>query len=96
MSYRIIIANGVRADLKDIAKYIAENNPVRAKSFIKELRLYFYDRLREHPLSGKKVKGSVRMLPYKRYIILYIVDSKEKLVRIVNIFAGGKDWQNSL
>jgi toxin ParE1/3/4 len=96
VTYNLIIPEQARQDLKDITKYIADDSPIRARSFIKELKTYFEDRLKQLPLSGKAVKGLVRMLPYKRYIILYIVDENKKLVKILNIFAGGRDWESFL
>ena len=96
MNYKIFIPNQVRQELKDIAKYIAQDNPIRAQSFIKELRDYFEDRLGFMPLSGRIIKDQVRMTPYKRYVILYIADEENKLVKILHIFAGGRDWESFL
>ena len=48
------------------------------------------------PLSGRIIKGQIRMTPYKRYVILYIVDEGNSLVKILHIFAGGRDWESFL
>ena len=53
-------------------------------------------RLKQMPLAGKKIKGSIRMMPYKRYVILYSVDEDERLVKLLHIFGGGQDWGNTI
>ena len=72
--------------------YIAEANPERAESFIEEMKVFFEKRLESMPLSAMEVKKGIRMLPYKRYSIFYTVNEKEKIVSVLYVFAGGRDW----
>ncbi len=94
MIYHIIITEQAEQDLENIADYIAEDNLARSISFIKEIREYFLERLSLFPLSAKLITNTIRMLPYKRYGVLYLVDEKTKLVKIIHIFAGGQNWEN--
>lgn len=96
MVYSLITTKQAKQDLKDIAKYIARENPVRAMTFIDEMESYFKERLSHFPLSTKLITNTIRILPYKRYGALYIVDEREKLVKVLHIFAGGQDWENNI
>ena len=96
MNYQIIIPKNVEDDLEEIATYIALDNFQKAMSFVDELKDYISKRLGFMPLSGRIIKGQIRMTPYKRYVILYIVDEGNSLVKILHIFAGGRDWESFL
>jgi plasmid stabilization system protein ParE len=90
--YKVIFSPHARKNLKDISLYIAEDNAIRAVTFIDEMMVLFIKRLSEFPLSCQKVKGEVRMLPYKKYGILYIVDEVNMIVKVLHIVSGGQDW----
>ena len=92
MKYDIIITNNAEDNLIDIAYYIAQDNPKRAESFINEIKSFFEKNLELMPLAFAKVRRDIRMLPYKRYSIFYTINEKEKIVSILHIFAGGRDW----
>ena len=92
MSYNIIITNDAEENLVDIACYIAEDNPLRAESFLEEMSDFFTRRLESIPLSAIEVKKGIRMLPYKRYSIFYTVNKEAKIVSVLHVFAGGRDW----
>ena len=94
MNYQIIITEQADQNLENIGDYIAEDNPARAISFIREIRGYLEERLSHFPFSAKLVTNTIRMLPYKRYSVLYIVDEDQKSVKILHIFAGGQDWES--
>lgn len=94
MIYKIITTKQAKQNLKEIVNYISEDNPYRAVIFSREVRGCIEERLSSFPLSTKLVTDTIRMLPYKRYVILYMVDEAKKLVKILNIFAGGQDWES--
>lgn len=94
--YHLKTSPKAKNDLKEIFKYIANQNVIRARTFIKELRSYLEERLQYLPFSGKVVKKPIRILIYKRYAALYIVDEEMRSVKILHIFAGGLDWENKL
>lgn len=78
--YEIFITNQARQNLKDITLYIAQDNPKRAKSFIADLKNHINKRLVNSPLSASIVGKKIRMIPFKRYIILYQVNKKAQRV----------------
>lgn len=94
--YKVLLSKKAEKQLEDIVFYIGLDNLQRAKSFTMEMRSFFITRLSHMPLSCKKVKNEVRMLPYKRYGILYIVDEINNLVKVLYIFSGGQDWEEWL
>ena len=65
MSYKIIISAASRQKLKQIATYIAQDNPARAISFIDEMQASFQQTLAIMPYSGREIKPQLRMLPLK-------------------------------
>ena len=92
MSYKIIISDASRQKLKQIAAYIAQDNPSRAISFIDEMQKSFQQTLATMPYSGREIKPQLRMLPFKRYNIFYQVNEAERSVYVLDIFAGSQDW----
>jgi len=91
-NYQIIFSENIDSQLEDIFFYIALDSGQRAMTFIDEMMTYFRKRLTAMPLTFRKVKGEIRMLPYKRYGILYIVDESLMLVKVLHIVSGGQDW----
>lgn len=91
--YKVIFSKASRIEIKNIFKYIALDNEAIANSFVDKMMSYFNDRLSQMPLSCQKVKGEVRILPYKRYGILFLMDEKEMIVKVLHIFSGGQDWE---
>ena len=94
--YKVIFSRSARNELRDIAFYIALDNPEKSKTFISQIRQHFSTQLIKMPLSYRKIKGNVRMIPYKRYGALYCVDERRKLIKILHVFGGGQDWQQKL
>lgn len=61
------------ARLDEIATYIARDNPVRAASFVRELRDKL-DLLREYPLGRPgRVYGTRELVLHKHYVAVYRV-----------------------
>lgn len=70
---RLELSRFVESDLEAIAAFIAEDNPHRAVSFIREIRekIYF---IAEHPLAYQlrpEIGESTRLAVQGRYIILF-------------------------
>lgn len=80
-----------RDDLMEIALYIAEDNPVRALTFVEELE----DKcaaLGNAPGIGTarpELGEGIRMLPHGRYLIFYRQASRS--VRIERVMHGARD-----
>lgn len=76
--------------LDEIAAYIAQDNPERAVSFIKALRLQT-DRLEAFPGIGRagRVQGTRELVLHKHYITIYRVRNGE--VEILRIHHTAQD-----
>ncbi|MDP2786841.1 MAG: type II toxin-antitoxin system RelE/ParE family toxin [Pseudomonadota bacterium] len=74
-------------DLEEIGDYIARDNPVRAVSFIRELRTRC-ERLTDQPLTAPlrpEFGEGVHMLPFGRYLIFYTVsDNSIRVERVLH------------
>lgn len=69
--------------LDEIAAYIAQDNPVRASSFVQELRARL-DVLREHQLGRPgRVYGTKELVLHKHYVAVYRVVGNEVQVLTV-------------
>ena len=78
-------------DLEAIADYIAADNPIRAQSFVQELRERcrllgdFPESARRFPALGK----DARVLPYRNYVIVY--RNQPHQVLISRVIHGARD-----
>jgi len=76
------------SDLEEIGDYIAQENPRRAITFVREIRercqkiVFFPEAAQLHPEYGE----GVRMIPHGRYLIFYTVQLGQ--VRIERILSG--------
>lgn len=77
-----------RADLREIGDFIAEENPRRARSFVRELRLACHelaDMSERFAFVGLREGDILRRRPYGSYAIFYDVqDDHVRVLRIVN------------
>ncbi|MGV8887072.1 MAG: type II toxin-antitoxin system RelE/ParE family toxin [Pseudomonas sp.] len=84
---QLLFSAHARDDLQQIARYIARDNPARAKTFVGELRVQC-SRLVAQPLLGISrddcAKG-VRMISYSRYMIFYsVIDNDVHIERVLH------------
>jgi plasmid stabilization system protein ParE len=88
---RVELSPNVEGDLEAIADWIAQDNPRRAVSFIREIREAFR-RIGEDPLLYQlrpDIGEEARAAIVGRYLILFWADGK--LVRIERVVFGGRD-----
>lgn len=88
---RIELSDFVEADLEAIADWIAEDNPRRAVSFIREIREEFR-RIGDGPLHYQlrpQIGDDARLAVVGRYVILFRAD--DNVVRIERVVFGGRD-----
>lgn len=80
-----------KTDLIDIAVYIAQDNPVRAFSFVDELeaKCLGIGRTPHIGTPRPELGGGVRMLPHGRYPIFY--RENEGTIRIERVMHGARD-----
>ncbi|HEX5362757.1 MAG TPA: type II toxin-antitoxin system RelE/ParE family toxin [Gallionella sp.] len=80
-------AEWARKDLLGIARYIARDNPQRARSFVSELRQQCA-LLAEQPGLGvarPDLAADLRQLPYERYVIFFSeIDSGVLIERVLH------------
>ena len=95
MSYSIRFTPIADNDFDDILHFIAADSPVRAISFVQNLRERATELLQMFPNSGKRI-GNCRMMSLENYIIVYRVDEKFKIVHVLMVTEGHRDWQEIL
>ncbi len=87
---KLVFSDTAEADLEEIGDYIALDNPLRAISFIEELRLQcarllaFPEAAPARPELGKGLRGQ----PHGRYLIFYRVTGDD--LRIERILQGSR------
>lgn len=84
----VVITDEAEADLEHIGDYIAEHNPARALSFIRELRVKCLS-LADHPyafgLVPRYEHSNIRRRVHGRYLIFYrINDDRIEVIHILN------------
>jgi toxin ParE1/3/4 len=88
---RVELSSFIESDLEAIADYIAQDNPMRAISFIREIR----EELRlvsQNPLLYQlrpEIGEDARLAVIGRYVILFHIVGE--VVRIERVIFGGRD-----
>ena len=88
------ISDVAERDLENIADYIAEDNPARARAFVQELRtaaLILGDFPSRYPLLVNYEHRGVRRRPHEKYLIFYTIETDH--VAIVHILNGAQDYE---
>lgn len=78
-------------DLEEIGDYIARDNPIRALSFIREIRERC-NKIAAAPTAAPlrhELGGGIRMVAFGHYLIFYTADSKT--VRVERILHGARN-----
>ena len=88
---RVVNSPAADADLEEIATYIAQDNPTRARSYVLELRTKSRQ-LGDTPGMGRTrpdIGAGIRVLSHGNYLIFYTVH--DDLVRIERFMHGARD-----
>ena len=85
MQYFVQITPQAKQELSDIAYFIALDNPVRAKKFVKALVQSFSGTLSIFPESGMIYKQNIRKISHKGYTAFYRIKEREQQVDILHI-----------
>jgi toxin ParE1/3/4 len=88
---RLEFSRWVEGDLTAIADYIAQDNPARAVSFIREIRERIHQ-IAQHPLLYQlrpEIGEDARLAVVGRYILLFRILGET--VRIERVIYGGRD-----
>lgn len=90
---KVAFTRQARQDLAEIARYLADQNPGRARSYIEELRSacleitntpHGFELLEQSELSG------IRRRVFAPYLIFYRVEGSQ--VRLLRIIHGARDY----
>ncbi|WP_417476649.1 type II toxin-antitoxin system RelE/ParE family toxin [Maricaulis sp.] len=87
---KLVFSDMAQADLEEIGDYIASDNPIRALSFIAELRSRCAT-LTEFPESGPvrpDLGEGMRSITHRAYVILY--RTGDDAVRVERILQGNR------
>jgi toxin ParE1/3/4 len=93
----VIISEKAEAELESIADRIAEDNPVRALSFLKELRercKYIADIPRAFPLIPGYEHLGIRRRVYGDYLILYRIGVAS--IEVIHVLHGAMNYDSLL
>lgn len=101
--YKIQFSKDARKDLIDIYSYIKYNlqEPVIAKKMIAKIREEI-NKLKDNPTIYSIIKdefikkGEIRKIKVNNYIVFYRVKENNKIVEIVRIMYGRRNWTNIL
>jgi plasmid stabilization system protein ParE len=81
------------SDLRQIGDWIANDNPMRAISFVEELSLACR-KLAEAPLASPVLashpESGVRRRPYRNYLIFYRL--QDDVIEILHVVHGARDY----
>ena len=95
MPYTVSYSEEAVADFDSILHFIAQDSPLRALSFVDEIRQKAEEALELFPNTGRRI-SSARMLSFGNYVILYRVDDAAKTVTVIMVTEGHRDWQELL
>ena len=90
----VVISSAAEADLEAIGDWIAQDNPLRAVSFILELRhacKTLADAPRGYALVPRYEHRGVRRKPHGNYLIFYRLG--DDVVEVVHILHGARDYE---
>jgi plasmid stabilization system protein ParE len=89
---RVIIEPAADGDIEAIGEWIGADNPVRAVSFVVELRTRCYtigELPNAYPLVPRHENTGIRRCPFRDYLIFYRVT--EESVEILRVLHGARD-----
>ncbi len=89
MAFKLTWSPSARQDLRDIAEYIAEDNPVAARRFVETL-FKAVERLIDFPESGRTVPefgdSGVREIIRKPFRIVHRINRANQTIDIVRVW----------
>jgi len=89
VAYGLTWAPAARLDLKDLAAYIAEDDPIAARRFVRSV-FQLVERLIDFPESGRIVPefndAQVRELLRRPCRIVYRINPEEQIIEIVRVW----------
>jgi toxin ParE1/3/4 len=93
----VVLTGEAEADLERIGDHIAQDDPVRAVTFVRELRRRcerLADAPKAFPLVPRYEKTGVRRRVYGNYLIFYRIGSRT--IDVIHILHGAMDYERLL
>jgi len=93
----VLMTGEAEADLEEIGDWIAEDNPLRAITFIQTLRekcLALANAPEAFPLVPRYELSGVRRRPYRDYLIFYHIN--EDAIEILHVLHAAQDYERML
>lgn len=90
---KVVLSAEAEADLAQIGDHIATDNPIRARSFVRELRQkakQIADMPRGYVLIPRYEQSGLRRRPVGDYLIFYRIEAER--ITVTNILHGARDW----
>jgi toxin ParE1/3/4 len=94
MAHKLIYRPRAEEDLEAIYRFIAQDSPARAFSFIDQI-LERCDLLRDSPEQGRArpdLRPGLRVVPYGRSVVIAYQFTSDA-IEVVRIFYGGQDYE---
>ena len=93
MSLDLVYSSQARADIKEIALYIARDNLPAANRFFAEIESTC-ELISRNPYIGQacdSLRPGWRQFSFSHYVILFRAESET--LRILRVFHGSRDWE---
>lgn len=93
----LVLSNQAEADLEQIADHIARDSPLRALSFVQEIRQSCHALLEwpdRHPVVPRHAASGIRRRVHGNYLIFFHV--REETVEVIHILHGAMDHEGIL
>jgi toxin ParE1/3/4 len=94
---KVVLSRAAQGVLAAIADFIAIDNPLRAATFVSELKqhcLKLGSAPYAHPVVVQRGRRAVRRAVHGNYLILYEVAANT--VSVVRVMHGARDWERLL
>ena len=103
MSYKVVIQEAARLDIRSIIEYISNdfNEPLVAEKLVRCIADRI-NRLTDYPKRNKRLNDEpfyskgYRVTYVKNYAIFYYVDDKLNTVNVMHILYNRREWQDLL
>ena len=91
--YTVVFTHEADEDFDNIIDHIAKDDPVRAISFVHELRDRAKNALSIVPAGGTAFKGSY-FFPFGKYVVVYDIDDANDRVVVHMISHSRRQWKS--
>lgn len=93
---RVVLTDQAIGNLLQIARYIRQDNPNRAKTFVAELEdrcIRLAATPYAYPLIPGREHSAIRRRPHRDYLIFYRVSPQIDLIEVLYIINGAQDYE---